>query len=291
MNAFGFLNIDKPVGLTSHTVVARVRQLTGIKRIGHAGTLDPLADGVLVLCVGAAARLSEYVMHTTKQYRARVHLGRVTDTYDAEGQIISECDVSGINLADVQNLLPRFTGEIEQLPPMYSAVKQGGRKLYELARAGQTVERQPRRVTVERLSVAGWHPPFVELDIVCSAGTYIRSLACDLGDALGVGASLAGLTRTASGSFRLESAVSLDSLLVSSDWRVHLITPAAALPHLPAVTVSADQANDLRHGRPVPASGTIDATIALAYTADGALVAVLQALTGLWKPQKVFAVE
>ncbi len=196
---FGFLNIDKPLGLTSHDVVARVRRNLNVKKVGHAGTLDPLATGVLVVCVGAATRLSEYVMNTTKRYEALVHLGVETETYDAEGAIVAEQAVNHVTQTDVEQALTTFLGPIDQLPPIYSAIKQGGRKLYEIARAGETAELQPRHVTIYALDILDWQPPFVRIAVTCSAGTYIRSLAHDLGAALGVGGSLDGLTRTASG--------------------------------------------------------------------------------------------
>ncbi|NDJ61826.1 MAG: tRNA pseudouridine(55) synthase TruB, partial [Chloroflexi bacterium] len=198
---FGFLNIDKPLGWTSHDVVAKLRRGLQIKKIGHAGTLDPLATGVLVICLGAATRLSEYVMDTTKRYRAVVHLGVTTDTYDAEGEITAQRPSDHLSEADVRDALGAFVGALEQVPPMYSAIKQGGRKLYDLARAGEVVERPPRPVHIHALEVVAWQPPQVTLDVTCSPGTYIRSLAYDLGAALGVGAHLAGLMRTASGSF------------------------------------------------------------------------------------------
>src|SRR5512145_105728 len=152
----GFLNLNKPRGVTSHDVVEQARRAFGIKKIGHAGTLDPLADGVLILCLGNATRLSAYVMQSTKRYRARVHLGVVTDTYDAGGQITQERDASGIQQADVERALAAFLGDIEQVPPMYSAIKRGGRKLYELARAGKDVERAARPVQIKALTVTDW---------------------------------------------------------------------------------------------------------------------------------------
>lgn len=288
---FGFLNVDKPQGLTSHDVVAKVRRRAaelghkGLK-VGHAGTLDPLATGVLVVCLGAATRLSEYAMDTTKRYRARVHLGVATETYDAEGAITAERDASHLTEADVRRLLPEFTGELEQLPPMYSAIKQGGRKLYELARAGQEVERTPRAVRIDALEVSAWQPPQFTLDVTCSAGTYIRSLAHDLGERLGVGAHLAALARTGSGAFRLTDAVALDTLLASDDWTPYLIPPKAALPHLPAVTFTADAADAIAHGRTV--EGGENGAVALAYDTDERLIAVVRGTGGRWKPEKVF---
>jgi tRNA pseudouridine55 synthase len=288
---FGFLNIDKPLGLTSHDVVAKVRRRAaelghkGLK-VGHAGTLDPLATGVLVVCLGAATRLSEYAMDTTKRYRARVHLGVNTETYDAEGAVTAERDASHITRDDVIRLLPEFTGKIEQFPPMYSAIKQGGRKLYELARAGQEVERVARAVRIDALEVSEWQPPLFTLDVTCSAGTYIRSLAHDLGERLGVGAHLAGLIRTGSGAFRLANALPLDTLLAADNWAPHLIMPNAALPHMPMVTVDESALDALVHGRTV--EGGQEGVVALAYHKDEQLIAIVRGVAGAWKPEKVF---
>jgi tRNA pseudouridine55 synthase len=287
MTPSGFLNIDKPLHLTSHDVVARLRRGLHIDKIGHAGTLDPLATGVLVICIGAATRLSEYVMDSTKRYRARVRLGATTTTYDAEGEILSERDASHITRDDVDRVLASFTGDIQQVPPMYSAIKQGGKKLYDLARAGQTVERSPRAVRIDSLAIVEWNSPEFMLDVVCSAGTYIRSLAYDIGEVLSVGAHLSGLTRTASGSFTLENALSLDTLLNDTHWQQHLTMMDAPLTHLPAVYLDAANEDHIRHGRTIP-SDMPEGAIGRAYATDGTFIAILQSGTGVWKPHKVF---
>jgi tRNA pseudouridine55 synthase len=282
---FGFLNVDKPLGITSHDVVAKVRRAAGTKKIGHAGTLDPLATGVLILCVGGATRLSDYVMHGTKRYRARVRLGQVTDTYDAEGQVIQERDASHITRSDVEQALQPFLGQIAQIPPMYSAIKQGGKKLYELARAGETVERPPRSIRIDALTIIDWQPPEFSLDVTCSAGTYIRSLAYDLGEALGVGAHLAGLVRTGSGVFTLENATPLDTLL--TDPAAHIVPPKTALAEYPALVVDAAAASELAHGRSL-ATDAADGTLLMVYGADERLIAIVRAAAGRLKPEKVF---
>lgn len=288
----GFLNIDKPSGLTSHDVVARVRrvakQTSGTKKVGHAGTLDPLATGVLVLCLGNATRLSEYAMQSRKAYRAHVHLGVTTDTYDAEGDIINERSTDHLTRADVENVLPQFTGDIEQLPPMYSAVKKDGKKLYELARAGKEIERDPRPVTIHALELVEWQPPEFVLNIVCGSGTYIRSLACDIGAALDVGAHLSGLVRTRSGHFHLEDAVSLDTLLDSDDWREYVIRPREALADWNAIQLTDDQAEDIGYGRFIERAGDLEDEYIMAYLPDGHLLAVLENRGSQWKPHKVF---
>ncbi len=263
-----------------------MRRASGIKKIGHAGTLDPMATGVLILCVGGATRLSEYVMHGTKRYTARVRLGVVTDTYDAQGEIVEEHDASAITQADVERALEPFRGAIAQVPPMYSAIKQGGRKLYDLARAGQTVEREPRPVQIDALTLTDWSAPEFTLDVVCSAGTYIRSLGYDIGAALGVGAHLTALRRTASGVFTLENAVPLATLLDNpSD---HVISPRTALTDYPALVVDAAAETEIRHGRFLPLDRATEQPI-MAYDADGRLIAVLEADNGWLKPGKVFA--
>lgn len=213
IRATGILNIDKPAGFTSHDVVAVVRKLTGQRRIGHAGTLDPAATGVLVLCLGLATRMVEYVMEGKKVYRATIHLGATTETYDATGTIAPTASpevVAAINPAQIETTLQRFTGRIEQIPPMYSAIKQQGQQLYKLARQGIEIERKPRSVEIQSIELLDYTPPVLGLRITCSKGTYIRSLAHDIGQALGTGAYLETLVREASGHFRLEDAVTLD---------------------------------------------------------------------------------
>ncbi len=294
-DVFGLLNINKPSGPTSHDIVARVRRGTGIKKVGHAGTLDPLATGVLVLCLGPATRLSEYIMHAPKTYRARVHFGVETDTYDAQGTVVAENPAAPDRDA-VLAALEQFRGDIMQVPPMYSAIKRSGKKLYELAREGREVERPPRPVTLSRLALVAWEPPFATLEIDCSPGTYIRSLAHDLGQALGTGAHLAALERSASGQFTLADATAWDDLsaaMESGTWREHLLPADRALQHVPAVHLDAAAAAGVRNGMLIPAQagdGAQDAALARAYDADGRFFAVLERRDAHWKPAKVFNV-
>jgi tRNA pseudouridine55 synthase len=283
----GFLNIHKPVGGTSHDVVNQVRRALGTKHVGHAGTLDPLAEGVLIVCVGGAARLSDYVMTSTKTYRAVVWLGRETTTYDAEGDITAESDASGITPDDIRAALPRFTGDIQQLPPIYSAIKKDGRKLYDIARSGGTVELTPRPVTIHAIDIESYDAPMLTLTVTCSAGTYIRSLAHDLGAALGVGGSLNGLTRTASGAFRLEEAVPLAAFMADDQPARWLIPAQDALPDWPRVLLTDAQFAELRQGRTIPRDEPqADGSLALALL-DGTLAALLRADPGRWQPVKV----
>jgi tRNA pseudouridine55 synthase len=208
----GILNLDKPPGWTSHDVVTRVRELTGERRVGHAGTLDPLATGVLVICVGAAVRLTEYLQGHDKRYRARIRLGISTDTYDRQGEVMQVRPVPDLTEATIMAELRRFEGEILQRPPVYSALKQKGIPLYRRARRGEPIQPAPRRVHIHRIELIAWQPPELTLEVDCSAGTYIRSLAHDLGEALGCGGHLMALVRLASGPFNLESAHSIAPL-------------------------------------------------------------------------------
>ena len=285
---FGFLNIDKPFGVTSHGVVAQVRRELGVKKVGHAGTLDPLATGVLVLCLGPATRLSQYAMQSVKRYQAHVHLGVVTETWDAEGKIVQERDASSITKDMVARALATFVGAIEQVPPMYSAIKQGGRKLYQLARAGKTVERRARQVQIDKLALVDWSPPLLTVDVTCGTGTYIRSLAYDLGEMLGVGAHLAGLVRAASGHFYLEHSVKIDKLLSSENWQEHLLPPDTVLMHWPAIMLDEAMRQHILHGRAIMRDHQTPGDWARAYGPDGQFLAILRSDDGIWRPHKVF---
>lgn len=289
---FGFLNINKPQGLTSHDVVARVRRLCrnafGKTKVGHAGTLDPMATGVLVICLGYATRLSEYAMQSTKKYRATVHLGIETDTYDAEGEILAENDASHITLEQVKEAFQPYLGDIQQMPPMYSAIKKDGKKLYELAREGQDIERETRPVTIHNIDIVEWKSPTVILDVTCGAGTYIRSLAHDIGAKLGTGAHLSGLIRLGSGAFSIDEAVNLDILLEDDDWQKQIISPANALEDWTAIQLNNEQAEEIQLGRVISKQDSIDDELIMAYMSDGHLLAVLENRVDHWKPHKVF---
>jgi tRNA pseudouridine55 synthase len=291
-NKMGFLNVNKPLKLTSHDVVARVRrrykELTGSRKIGHAGTLDPLATGVLVLCLGGATRLSDYVMHTTKQYRARITLGQTTTTYDAEGDVMTETDASHITQDDVEAILLQFTGDIQQIPPMYSAIKVDGKKLYDLARDGKSIERKARNITISSLQVLSWDSPTFELDVVCSSGTYIRSLAYDIGQVLGVGAYLSGLERVASGNFHVESSIKLDNIMNNDAWHQQIILPQDALKDRPSITLTPENLELVQNGQFIKRTTNNDVEFMFAYTEDGQFAAILTPRDKFWKPHKVF---
>jgi tRNA pseudouridine55 synthase len=246
----GLAVVDKPAGMTSHDVVNRCRRIFGQKKVGHAGTLDPDATGVLLVGLGGATRLLQLMSGLEKSYRAEVVLGVATTTLDASGEPTRRWDQSGVTLEQVRREARRFTGSIEQVPPMVSAVKVGGRRLHELARAGVEVERAPRRVTVSRFEVENLRAgsqvggPVLSVCIDCSSGTYVRVLAADLGAALGGGAHVAKLRRSAVGPWTESHAVPLDALTHSA-----VISPADALPWLPAVVADAALEADVTHGR------------------------------------------
>ena len=291
MDTFGFIIVDKPVGPTSHNIVTLVRRGTGVRKVGHAGTLDPRASGVLVLCLGPATRLSEYLSTSSKRYQAVVRFGTATQTYDAEGPVLRQTEAVP-TLEEIQAVLPEFRGEIEQVPPPFSAIKVRGKKAYELARAGQDVQLEPRMVTIHLLKVLEYQPPDLLLDVECTAGTYIRSLAHDLGARVSTGAYLANLRRTRAGPFSLEDAVPLPKLEVgflTNKWKRYLISAVKALPDLPIVEVAGDNLELIRVGHRIPAEPGSDG-MARAIGPDGELIAILEAVERgkKWHPRKVF---
>lgn len=287
----GVLVIDKPVGMTSHDVVQVVRKGTNIRRAGHTGTLDPRASGVLIVLVGPAVRLSEYVSASDKRYQAVITLGKTTDTYDEDGMQTSSAPVN-ITEEQFEKELMTFVGDIEQTPPPYSAVKVNGRKAYEMARHGEEVDLTPRIISVYSLELLEWAPPEVVIDIFCSSGTYVRSLANDLGDRLGCGATLTGLRRTKSGRFTLRDAVPLRKLneaFTNGTWYQYLIPAAEALSDWPAVELSVENMDTIRHGNRIAADATVGKK-ARGISEQGELVALLELdeATNEWQPKKVF---
>lgn len=288
----GVLVVDKPIGLTSHDVVQIIRRGTGIRRAGHTGTLDPRASGVLVVLVGPAVRLSEYVSASDKRYQATILLGSSTNTYDAEGSVTSSAPLENITEEGFDELLQKYVGEIEQVPPPYSAIKVKGRRAYDMARKGEKVELEPRKIQVYSLELLEWDPPEVVIDVYCSSGTYVRSLANDLGEELGCGAHLIGLRRTKSGRFTLKDAIPLRRLqetFEAGDWYMNLIPAAEALSEWPLVELNADEVEKVRHGHRIPAE-TGSQGWARGVSQQGDLVALLEAIEegGEWQPRKVF---
>jgi tRNA pseudouridine55 synthase len=250
----GFLVMDKPVGWTSHDVVDAARRQLGTRRVGHLGTLDPLATGVLPLAVREATKLVPFLADGLKVYVGTIRLGVSTETYDAEGRIVFRHDGPFPAEETVRRLLEGFVGEIEQVPPMYSSVKRQGVPLYRLARRGEKVERAPRRVRIEALRMHHYAPPEIGIEVVCSPGTYVRTLAHDLGELLGCGAHLSGLRRTASGPFTLARAVTpagLEASATAGELDALLIPPEEGLA-LPRVRLTALQARRVTHGGDIP---------------------------------------
>lgn len=253
----GVLNIYKPPGPTSHDVVARVRRAVGVKRVGHAGTLDPMARGVLVVCVGPATRIIEYFGALPKSYMAEMVLGIATDTQDTTGRVIEERRAGHLRADDLHGALAAFRGPILQVPPMVSAVKHEGERLYRLARAGREVERAARPVTIHALECLEFQPgerPRARLAVTCSGGTYVRTLCADIGAALGVGAAMSDLERTAVGPFRVEESLPLDDLghlAAAGRLAERLLCPADALSHLPALVLTEEQCRAVSQGRAI----------------------------------------
>lgn len=243
----GFLVVDKPEGMTSNQIVGLVKKATGVKKVGHAGTLDPMATGALVTAVGDVTRLIKYIQDQPKEYLATALFGVATDTLDAEGAILTR-EPMNITALDVESLIPRFTGTIAQVPPMMSALKQDGRRLYELAREGQVVEREARSVQVHELEIVSvGSPPYpeVEFRVVCGKGTYVRSLADDMAAALGGSAHLTSLRRTRIGSLRASFGVTVEDL---HNWASYLMTPVQAMAHLEMIEVDEETARGVQNG-------------------------------------------
>ncbi len=290
----GALVVDKPTGMTSHDVVQAVRNGTGIRRAGHTGTLDPRASGVLVVLLGPAVRLSEFISASDKRYQAIVRLGASTDTFDADGKFTrkSEAPVD-VTESQFEEALKKFVGHIEQTPPPYSAVKVQGRKAYEMAREGEEVDLAPRTIDVYHLEVLEWAPPEVVIDVHCSSGTYVRSLANDLGNMLGCGGYLVGLRRTKSGRFSLRDATPLRKLqeaFRAGNWSQYLIPAAEALGDWPAIELEPEQVDAIKHGHRVPAAEDAKPGMVRAVSMAGELVALMELdeEARQWKPKKVF---
>lgn len=287
----GLLVLDKPKGWTSHQVVERARRLTRVRRIGHAGTLDPLATGVLVLLVGPATRLAAFLLGHDKRYQAVLRLGVATDTDDAEGRVLFERPVD-VPREAFEAVLQTFVGEIEQIPPAFAAIKAGGERLYEKARRGEPVTPRPRRVRIDALRLVAWEPPWATIEVACSAGTYIRALARDIGERLGCGAHVADLRRLASGPFTLEMALSwaaFEAAARAGTWSALLRPMAEGLPDWPSTTVPGPILERLRHGQAIPVADLPHPGPRLrVHGPDGALAALLERRRERWQPVRVF---
>jgi len=300
----GILNINKPKGRTSFSIVAMMKRLSGEQRVGHAGTLDPAATGVLPVCFGQGTRVVEFLVDATKAYRAEIELGVDTDTYDATGKVIQVKDYSGVSQHQLESALTSYRGLIEQTPPMYSAVKYEGKPLYKLARAGIQVERKSRPAKIHKLELIEWHPPIFTIEVVCGKGTYIRSLAHDLGQTMGCGANLKSLVRLRCGPFDIKDAVSLPQLENAFHygyWRYFIYPIDTVLSHWSAMVVGDTDGQAIKNGRSLSLENNIclgqhlpvltpEKTRCRAYALDGRFLGVLRFSSerGQWHPEKVF---
>ncbi|TAK56393.1 MAG: tRNA pseudouridine(55) synthase TruB [Dehalococcoidia bacterium] len=287
----GFIIINKPSGATSFSMVSLVRRLTRLRRVGHAGTLDPLASGVLPVAFGHATRLIEYLDDELKVYRAGVRFGIATDTYDAEGRVTATADASSVTAADVETALAAFVGDVEQTPPVYSALKVAGRPLYRYAREGAEIEVAARVVHVERVELLACEGGVAQIEVRCGKGTYIRSIAHDLGAALGCGAHLAALERRRSGGFGIDEARAPDDLAeLAGAGRLDeaVLAPDRAVERRPAAILGGGRSVDARTGRDVAFEAAAGVELCRAYSVEGAFLGVLKrAGEARWHPEKV----
>ena len=281
----GIVIVDKPQGWTSQDVTARLRRVYATRRIGHGGTLDPMATGVLPVFVGRATRGVEFFEHAEKTYETVLLLGRTTDTQDVTGTVLAEKTVR-LSPADIEKVLPRFRGDILQVPPMYSALKVNGKKLYELARKGQEVERQPRPITVFELTNLGFDGTRLRLRVKCSKGTYIRTLCQDIGEALGCGGCMEALRRVRAGEYGIEDAVPLEKLLESETPEQYLRGLDTMFAHCPAVTLTANQEKRCRNGNPF--SSPLPQGTYRAYSQSGEFLMLAKVEDGVMTTVKSF---
>ncbi len=298
MSVSGILNTIKPAGRTSFEMVALVRRLSGERRVGHGGTLDPAATGVLPICLGQGTRVTQFLAEARKLYRAEIELGIATDTYDASGRVTERGDAFSATREQAEKALASFLGSIKQTPPMYSAVKHEGKPLYRLARAGIEVPRKARDAEVFRLDVLDWQPPVITLEVECGKGTYIRSLAHDLGGKLGCGAHLRNLVRLRSGLFDISDGITVSQLEDAFHygyWKELLYPIDAVLLHWMAAIVGKEGERTIETGRPLLVEQSQAVTSlpqrCRAYSLDGHIIALLrfEPESGLWQPDKVFS--
>jgi tRNA pseudouridine55 synthase len=296
MSIDGIINLNKPQGVTSFQMVAMVRKLTGERKVGHSGTLDPEATGVLPILLGRATKLARFLVESPKIYRARIELGRATTTYDASGTTTRRGDASSLTLVQIELAINSFSGPIDQIPPIYSAIKHHGKPLYHLARTGIAVPQKPRMITIYRLDLLDWQSPMLSIEVECSKGTYIRTLAHDLGQLLGCGAHLEGLVRLQTGIFHIDQSISLpelENVFEHGYWKTFIHPLDSVLSHLAAIVVDAAGEDAVVHGRPLALADDQDAAHGeqrRAYSSDGRFLALLRfnSQNGSWQPEKVF---
>lgn len=291
----GIFNIAKATGMTSHDVVAKIRRLLKQKRVGHAGTLDPAASGVLPICVGQATRVAEYLSESGKAYQAEIVFGVATDTYDAEGAVTATASTTDLTLAGIEETLQHFLGPQVQVPPRYSAIKIQGQPAYKRARAGEEITIEPRPIVIYALKVIGWIPPRLTLAVECSKGTYIRSLAHDLGMQLGCYAYLDALVRTRSGPFTLSESITLEQLAgaIETNTAQHYLYPLdKALEQYPAITLDAETFERVKHGNAFSPSAEYSPGLARVYDPTGRFLAIARwnKEQKAWQPTKVFTI-
>src|SRR5438876_8578165 len=290
----GIFNINKPTGMTSHDVVAKIRRFLKQKRVGHAGTLDPAASGVLPICVGQATRVAEYLSESGKAYQAEVIVGAATDTYDSEGTITAKARTTDLTLARIEETLSHFLGLQMQVPPVYSAIKLQGQPAYKRARAGEDITLEPRPIVIYSLKVIDWIPPRLTLAIECSKGTYIRSLAHDLGTQVGCYAYLEALIRTRSGSFTLSESITLEQFadaVETNSIHDYAFPLDKALEQYPAIKLDVEIAERVKHGNTFNNPIANNSGLARVYDDNGAFLAIAEweEEQQAWQPKKVFA--
>jgi len=293
----GLLNINKPIGITSMDVVREIKKSTGIKKVGHGGTLDPMASGVIPIAIGTSTRLLEYILNSDKSYIATIELGRRTDTYDSEGKTVEKSDPQGISIDEIINVLSKFNGEMTQIPPMHSALKVQGKRLYELARSGTVIERPPRNVTIYEVSLEEFNSPNIVVGIRCSKGFYVRTFADDIGHLLGCGAFLSSLKRVSSGPFNIEDSMTLDqtiSMISDGNLQKLIMDPGSCINGAQRIQLNEETETMVKHGRAIgyinESSPITDSSLAVAYDNQSRFVAVLRFNEKLqeWHPEKVF---
>jgi tRNA pseudouridine55 synthase len=290
----GIFNINKPKGMTSHDVVSIMRKHLHQKRVGHTGTLDPLASGVLPICVGQGTRVAEYLSESGKAYQAKITFGTATDTYDAEGTITATASTAHLTLNLIEETLEQFRGPQMQHPPLYSAIKIEGQPAYKRARARETFVLEPRHIVINSLEILEWIPPRLTLAIECSKGTYIRSLAHDLGTQIGCYAYLEALVRTRSGPFMLPESITLEQFadaVVTNSLRHYLFPLDKALERYPAITLDGETAAQVMHGNTFTNPSANNSGLARVYDSNGVFIAIAEwdEEQKAWRPKKVFA--